>query len=500
MNGNESSMESVENTPHTSCPSSGTSKEHARVRRTCETQTSPAIRRGPRRVMAQNIGPETGIVMTRAASRSSSSTMNGMQQSFDVCIIYSTRPSLFQVLDTVVIITNDFQRYLKGFKRMSLDDPNDCLSVDRAEYSNRDCSKARQFPPFPTTGTTSTISTVPSAESFPTRSSRSSSPPVQRRHLFSTNTGPKTKFLNTGGQISCIVYSVLCFNLLSFRFSYNFQIYTRRGWELLAIFLVFVTPSEKQSLLLTDFIDRNSERIFDRPEVAVSHFAHQCAKRLAKTHVRYKPSLNAVQEARLSRCLNILTVAKFSNSDYVNNISWKFRVPADPDQLMTTRTRLDMWVVPVVHDAHVPAGLLKLWLRQLPEPLIPHSIYQRALSACESAADVTRLVELLPNNNKLVLARLVALLQDLARDEVVVHTKMDVSNLAMVMAPNVLRCESEDPRVIFENTRREMTFLKTLIMYYDTSYIQDLKDLDIVHNAQFRYVSTRITRNVQLYK
>ncbi|KIH52308.1 hypothetical protein ANCDUO_17592 [Ancylostoma duodenale] len=62
------------------------SAEHARVRRTCETQTSPAIRRvggGSRRVIAQNIGPETGIIMTRTASRSSNGTVNGMQQSFD---------------------------------------------------------------------------------------------------------------------------------------------------------------------------------------------------------------------------------------------------------------------------------------------------------------------------------------------------------------------------------------------------------------------------------
>ncbi|KIH42756.1 RhoGAP domain protein, partial [Ancylostoma duodenale] len=95
-------------------------------------------------------------------------------------------------------------------------------------------------------------------------------------------------------------------------------------------------------------------------------------------------------------------------------------VPADPDQLMTTRARLDMFVVPVVHDPHVPAGLLKLWLRQLPEPLIPHAFYQRALAASENPAEVARLI------------------QDLSREEVVAHTKMDVSNLAMVMAPNVL--------------------------------------------------------------
>lgn len=50
-------------------------------------------------------------------------------------------------------------------------------------------------------------------------------------------------------------------------------------------------------------------------------------------------------------------------------------------------------------------------------------------------------------------------------------TKMDVSNLAMVMAPNCLRCQSDDPRVIFENTRKEMSFIRVLIQHLDTSFM-----------------------------
>ena len=60
------------------------------------------------------------------------------------------------------------------------------------------------------------------------------------------------------------------------------------------------------------------------------------------------------------------------------------------------------------------------------------------------------------------------------RPEHIRETKMDASNLAMVMAPNVLRCISDDPRVIFDNTRREMAFLRTLMEHYDTSFMQGL--------------------------
>lgn len=83
----------------------------------------------------------------------------------------------------------------------------------------------------------------------------------------------------------------------------------------------------------------------------------------------------------------------------------------DPDQLITTKARLDQWVTPLVNDAHVAAGLLKQWLRQLPEPLIPNSVYNRALLACENAAEAVRIVDLLSDISRLVLVRLLAMLQ-----------------------------------------------------------------------------------------
>lgn len=51
-------------------------------------------------------------------------------------------------------------------------------------------------------------------------------------------------------------------------------------------------------------------------------------------------------------------------------------------------------------------------------------------------------------------------------------TKMDTNNLAMVMAPNCLRCESDDPKVMFENTRKEMAFMRILIQNLDTSFME----------------------------
>ena len=63
-------------------------------------------------------------------------------------------------------------------------------------------------------------------------------------------------------------------------------------------------------------------------------------------------------------------------------------------------------------------------------------------------------------------------LQVFAAEDNAAVTKMDINNLAMVMAPNCLRCESDDPRVIFENTRKEMAFIRTLIQHLDTSFME----------------------------
>lgn len=44
----------------------------------------------------------------------------------------------------------------------------------------------------------------------------------------------------------------------------------RRGWELLTIFLAFFSPSNQEvTQKLTGFIDANSDRLLDMPEVYV---------------------------------------------------------------------------------------------------------------------------------------------------------------------------------------------------------------------------------------
>ena len=51
---------------------------------------------------------------------------------------------------------------------------------------------------------------------------------------------------------------------------------------------------------------------------------------------------------------------------------------------------------------------------------------------------------------------------------------MDVNNLSMIFAPNILRCNSDDAKIIFENTRKEISFVKLLILNLNTTSMNDI--------------------------
>lgn len=168
-----------------------------------------------------------------------------------------------------------------------------------------------------------------------------------------------------------------------------------------------------------------------------------------------------------------------------------FRIAADNEDIARFRLQLDCvdWsrappsdVTSLMNgelvDVNILACVLKSWLRELPDPLIPFSLYHEALHVAESPQGACALVtEKMPptGQNRLVLGYLLRFLQVFAATEHSQHTRMDQSNLAMVWAPNVLRAPPHlapaNPQAILDNTRREMTLVRTLIEHLDTSFI-----------------------------
>lgn len=126
--------------------------------------------------------------------------------------------------------------------------------------------------------------------------------------------------------------------------------------------------------------------------------------------------------------------------------------------------------LPPFKDAHVPAALMKQWLRDLPVPLF------RDYNGC---LDVTKL----PNNSPEEVdgyVKMVEALSDVHRDVVlflidflgrigdpanVSATKMPLANLALVFVPSFLRCPSSDITQMLMNQPAEQKFVQTLVEY-----------------------------------
>ncbi len=125
-------------------------------------------------------------------------------------------------------------------------------------------------------------------------------------------------------------------------------------------------------------------------------------------------------------------------------------------------------------DPHVVGGFVKLWMRELPDPVISHAVYDKFVTAAREAppnpaavsgldeeqpnangpspvsAAVLPVLQQLPDVNRRVLAALLDLcgLFHLHRAD----NRMTARNLGIVMAPNLLSCPGHDMAITLQNT------------------------------------------------
>jgi hypothetical protein len=67
-----------------------------------------------------------------------------------------------------------------------------------------------------------------------------------------------------------------------------------------------------------------------------------------------------------------------------------------------------------VEDPHIITALLKLWLRELEEPVIPEDLYNEALQASRAPEASCALVQRLPPTERYVLIYIIGFLQYVA--------------------------------------------------------------------------------------
>ncbi|XP_051897305.1 rho GTPase-activating protein 22-like [Pristis pectinata] len=120
-------------------------------------------------------------------------------------------------------------------------------------------------------------------------------------------------------------------------------------------------------------------------------------------------------------------------------------------------------------DVHTVASLLKLYLRELPEPVIPFAKYEDFLSCAqllakdkeEGVQELIKQVTGLPQANYNLLKYICRFLDEVQSYSSV--NKMSVQNLATVFGPNILRPKLEDPVTIMEGTSLVQHLMTVLI-------------------------------------
>jgi hypothetical protein len=122
-------------------------------------------------------------------------------------------------------------------------------------------------------------------------------------------------------------------------------------------------------------------------------------------------------------------------------------------------------------DPHLPAALMKQWLRDLPTPLFPD--YARCLSLTklvrgseEEAQAYRDLLLSLSAVHRNVAMYLMEFLTDLGDPANVPHTKMPLQNLTLVFVPSFLRCPSHDVTTVLMNQPTEQLFVQTCVDYF----------------------------------
>lgn len=141
------------------------------------------------------------------------------------------------------------------------------------------------------------------------------------------------------------------------------------------------------------------------------------------------------------------------------------------------------------YQIHTVTGLIKCWLRELPEPLMTFNLYNDFLYAAdvpetsERLRAIYRKLEELPSPNYTTLERLIFHLVRVAKEES--HNRMSANALAIVFAPCVLRCpDVSDPLLSMRDLPKTTLCLEVLILEQMKRFDEKMKEIQQLEHAE----------------
>ncbi|NXK91382.1 RHG25 protein, partial [Formicarius rufipectus] len=164
-----------------------------------------------------------------------------------------------------------------------------------------------------------------------------------------------------------------------------------------------------------------------------------------------------------------------------------FRLPGQDNLVKQLRDAFDAGERPSFDrdtDVHTVASLLKLYLRELPEPVVPWAQYEdfllcgQALEAEDTKGhqELLKQLSLLPRDNYNLLSYICRFLHEIQLNSSV--NKMSVDNLATVIGVNLIRPKIEDPATIMRGTPQVQKVMTVMISDH-TNLFPPAKDVPL---------------------
>ncbi|XP_049585087.1 unconventional myosin-IXb isoform X2 [Syngnathus scovelli] len=141
------------------------------------------------------------------------------------------------------------------------------------------------------------------------------------------------------------------------------------------------------------------------------------------------------------------------------------------------------------YPIHTVTGLVKQWLRELPDPLMTFIHYNEFLHAVElpdkqeQLYAIYKVLEELPTANFNTLERLVFHLVRVCKEEA--HNRMSPNSLAIVFAPCILRCpDGADPLLSMKDVAKTTTCVEMLISEQIRRYNEKMEEIEQLEYAE----------------
>lgn len=134
-------------------------------------------------------------------------------------------------------------------------------------------------------------------------------------------------------------------------------------------------------------------------------------------------------------------------------------------------------LIPEYRDVHVIASTLKSYLRELPEPLLTYKLYNEWMSLVSCPEEhrlklVQEILKKLPVDNRDNLTYLVRFLARLTKHP---ENKMNSSNIAIVIAPNLLWNSDQEKNLHMSNCTTINLIVEMFINKVDVLFPEDLE-------------------------